>query len=413
MKARKGTLVLNDGIDTNRPRQRVAIVSDAIYPYHRGGKELRYHELIRRLSSQADVDIYTMRWWTGEVPPEIEGARLHAISPLVPLYVNERRSLMQAIRFGLACFRMFKYDFDVLEADHIPFFQILVLRLVTTIKRKPLIVTWHEVWGRAYWRTYLGPIGLAAWLVEEMAMRVPNHIIAVSPQTAERLRESIGSSCPITRVPNGIDLDEVASTYPSSPATDLVVVGRLIAHKRVDMLLEAVAKLRAEGFPLTCRVIGNGPAELELHEKARQLDIADLVEFRHDVSEQKELYGMLKAAKVCVFPSAREGFGIAVLEALACGMPVVTTSATDNLARHLVTRSARGVVCEPTVESLAEAVRAATNAKNVGPGVPDAWLNEYSWDAAARRVGQIFGIDHYMTEESTGNADENIKKVLH
>lgn len=376
------------------PRLKVAIVSDAIFPYHRGGKELRYHELIRRLSSHVDVDVYTMRWWNEPYAQEVDGARLHAISPLVPLYTNERRSLVQAFRFGLACLWMLKYDFDVLEADHIPFIQVLVLRLVTTIKRKPLIVTWHEVWGREYWREYLGLIGIAAWLVEELAMRAPDCIIAASPQTAERLRKSIGSATPITVVPNGIDLDEVASVYPDPAAIDLVVVGRLIAHKRVGMLLEAVAKLRAEGLPVTCRVIGNGPEEPELRKKADELGITDLIEFRHDVTEQKDLYAMVKAAKVCVFPSAREGFGIAVLEALACGMPVITTSAPDNMARHLVARSARGIVCEPTAEALAISVREVLTGGNWGPAPPESWLGEYSWDGETSRVLRVLGAEH-------------------
>ena len=391
--------------DAHTRRLKVAIVSDAIYPYHQGGKELRYHEWVRRLAACADIDIYTMRWWTGPVSPQIDGARLHPISRLMPLYINERRSLLQAIWFGLACLRMMKYDFDVLEADHIPFFQILVLRLVATIKGKPLIVTWHEVWGRPYWRQYLGPVGLAAWLIEELAMRAPDHIIAASPQTAERLRMSIGQGCPITVVPNGIDLDEVSGAYPDSAPTDLVVVGRLIAHKRVGMLLEAVAKLRAEGLSLTCRVIGNGPEELELHKKAEQLGVTDLVEFRHDVAEQKDVYGMLKSAKVCVFPSAREGFGIAVLEALACGMPVITTSAPDNMARHLVGRSDRGVVCEPTVEALADAVREIITSKTSRSADPESWLNEYSWDSAVDRIARILGVDDATVAQRPANVE--------
>jgi glycosyltransferase involved in cell wall biosynthesis len=385
----EGGLVRKDGTDTASTRLKVAIVSDAIYPYHRGGKESRYHELIQRISAQVDVDIYTMRWWEEAESPQLDGAQLHAISPLVPLYVNDRRSLTQAFRFGFACLRMLKYDFDVLEADHIPFLQVLILRLVTAIKRKPLIVTWHEVWGRAYWRQYLGLLGPAAWLIEELAMRAPDHIIAASPQTAERLRKSIGAACPITVIPNGIDLEEVASAYPDPATTDVAVVGRLISHKRVDMLLEAIAKLRADGLALTCRVIGNGPEREKLHETAERLAIGDLVEFRHDVTEQKDVYGNLKAAKVCVFPSSREGFGIAVLEALACGMRVITTSATDNMARHLVARSARGVVCDDTVDALANAVRAGVDSESDDLGQPESWLSEYSWDTAAARVCQV------------------------
>jgi hypothetical protein len=46
-------------------RRVVAMVSDAIHPYHRGGKELRYYELTRRLAGRADIHVYTMNWWNG------------------------------------------------------------------------------------------------------------------------------------------------------------------------------------------------------------------------------------------------------------------------------------------------------------------------------------------------------------
>jgi glycosyltransferase involved in cell wall biosynthesis len=330
----------------------VAIVSDAIHPYHRGGKELRYLELTRRLAARSDVHIYTMHWWNGPRVRQEDGVTFHAISRLVPLYAKDRRSLRQAAVFGLACLQMLRYDFDVLETDSIPLIQVLVLRLVTWVKRKRFVVTWHEVWGRSYWCQYLGLLGFAAWLIESLAMRLPDHIIAASPQTAERLRASLGDRAAVSVAPNGIDLAEVANAHSDSATTDIAVVGRLMTHKRVDMLLESIAQLHAEGMPVTCRVIGDGPERAALHERASELGIADAVEFRHDVSEQKDVYGLLKAARVCVFPSAREGFGIAVLEALACGVPVITTSAPDNLARHLVQRSARGTVCEASAAAL-------------------------------------------------------------
>jgi glycosyltransferase involved in cell wall biosynthesis len=165
-----------------------------------------------------------------------------------------------------------------------------------------------------------------------------------------------------------------------------------MAHKRVDMLLEAVAMLHAQGLPVTCRVIGNGPEKLSLHEKARLLGIERAVDFRDDVSEQKDVYGLLKAARACVFPSAREGFGIAVLEALACGVPVITTCAPDNLAQHLVARSERGIVCEPTTEALAAAIRVVLSAVGYEAGPPEEWLSEYSWDSMTEIVAEALGI---------------------
>jgi glycosyltransferase involved in cell wall biosynthesis len=113
------------------------------------------------------------------------------------------------------------------------------------------------------------------------------------------------------------------------------------------------------------------------------------VDFRHDVREQKEVYSLVKAAKAFVFPSAREGFGIAVLEALACGVPVVTTSAPDNLAQHLVARSPHGTICDPTASAIAVAVRKLLESggrASEGSGEDDLWLADYGWDAMTERV---------------------------
>jgi glycosyltransferase involved in cell wall biosynthesis len=368
----------------------IALVTDAIYPYHRGGKEIRYHELINRLSGRAELHVYTMNWWRGERIREDESATFHALCGYHPMYVGSRRSISQAAFFALACLRLLGRRFDVLEADHMPYPQIIVLWLVATIRRKRLVVTWHEVWGREYWQQYLGRTGALAWLLEWLAMRAPDHIIAASAQTADRLRAATRGRARLTVAPNGIDLDVVASTPPAGDPVDVVVVGRLIDHKRVGMLLDAVALLHAGGRHVSCRVIGDGPDRAALHEQAGRLGISEAVEFRHDVGEQKELYGLLKSARVSAFPSAREGFGIAVLEAIACGLPVLTTSAPDNQARHLVARSARGTICGESAPALADALADLLDRTPAGPAgswvQDDPWLAEFSWDAAAAAV---------------------------
>ena len=137
---------------------------------------------------------------------------------------------------------------------------------------------------------------------------------------------------------------------------------------------------------MTCRVIGDGPELDDLREEARGLALEHAVEFRHDVQEQKEIYELVKASKVFVLPSAREGFGIAVLEALACGVPVVTTSSPDNLAQHLVARSAHGKVCAPTASAIADAVKLLLTDRDSSAGDDNIWLAEYNWDAMADRV---------------------------
>ncbi len=118
------------------------------------------------------------------------------------------------------------------------------------------------------------------------------------------------------------------------------------------------------------------------------MQLAHAVRFDTDVVEREDLFARLLAAKVAVFPSAREGFGIAVLEALACSVPVVTTSAPDNLASELVAASSGGIVCEPTASGLAAGI-AATLDSPCDFVCDQSWLESYDWRSVADVVSHV------------------------
>lgn len=370
----------------------VAIVTDAIGPYHRGGKEQRYQAIIPRLAERLDVHVYTMHWWSGPRTVTRDGATYHAICGHRPLYQGGRRSVAQALVFALSCLKLLWARFDVLEADHVPYLQLFVLKFVAAIRGRRLVVSWNEVWDRRQWRAYLGPAGTLAWRVERLAMRLPDCIIAISPETGERLRARVRDKPVIVAAP-GIDLDEAQQVAPAEDAVDIVSVGRLLPHKRFDLLLDCLALLADRGLPLRCRIIGDGPQRQELESQVRRLGIEDQVEFRAGVPSD-ELLSYVKASRLFVFPSEREGFGIAVLEAIACGIPVITTSAPHNLAQHLVSRSARGIVCAPAVSALADAVETALKAAPAPTAgvlgettsLVDDWIREYDWGTVAATI---------------------------
>src|SRR5690348_10850652 len=101
---------------------KIAIISDAIYPYHKGGKEKRIFEISTRLVKKCHlVTIYCMKWWKNQTNIRNEnGVILKAVSPLYPLYVGEKRSIKEAVMFSLFCFKLLNEDFDVIDVDHMP-----------------------------------------------------------------------------------------------------------------------------------------------------------------------------------------------------------------------------------------------------------------------------------------------------
>jgi glycosyltransferase involved in cell wall biosynthesis len=364
---------------------RLAVVSDAVQPFHTGGKEARYAALLPRLAGHGvHVDVYTMKWWPQRRPSVTIGPlTMHAIAPLVPLYTGTRRSIRQAVVFALSSLRMLRRDFDVLEADAIPFVQLYPLWAVARLRRRPFLVTWHEVWGRDYWRSYLGPAGvLAAWLEDA--------ILATSEQTAERVRALRGGAGgDVTVVPPGVDRAAIAALQPATGVADIVCLGRLLAHKNVDLVIAALAALRGQGRDLRLAVIGQGPELGRLRQQAAALGVADAVEFREPVADHHDVLALLAGAGVLAFPSVREGFGMVALEALACGVPVVTADHPDNYARRLVTDGVTGRVCEPTAAALAAALADVLDRRGEYAAKAAESVADHDWDQLAARVAEV------------------------
>ncbi|MCU1495365.1 MAG: glycosyltransferase family 1 protein [Acidimicrobiaceae bacterium] len=380
----------------------IAVVTDAIYPYHMGGKEVRYHHIVAGLAASGlEVHVFTMNWWNGEVHKVEDGVHYHALCRRYPLYNETRRSMVEAVMFSLACLGLFRHSFDLIEADHMPHLPLFAIRLVALVRRVPLVVTWHEYWGRAYWREYLGRLGVIAAMIEQLSLRLGDHVVTPSPTTAARLEDQGLPPSKITVIPNGLDLESIDAAKPAEQRYDLLYVGRLLAHKHVDLLIESVARLRSRGMPVTCGVVGNGPERERLEHQVHTLGLESVVTFAGNVDGQSEIFGLMKAASVFVLPSTREGFGIVVAEAIACGLPVVTTAHQDNHSRRLVEEGVTGWLCEPTTASLVGAiVNALGSHPNVRPTaerVPE----HFSWRASVARILEVFELVSTREPEGT------------
>ena len=207
----------------------------------------------------------------------------------------------------------------------------------TSTPRTPLVATWHEFWGD-HWSEYLdhrGAVARVARAVEAGAVRLGGHQVAVSPFTADRL---VASGLPRHRirvVGNGLTLREFDAAQRSAIRSDIVYVGRLIDEKRVDLLIAAVAQLRDEMPELRCLVIGDGPQRAALEAQVARAGIGSQVRFLGQV-EEADKAGLLKASRILVLPSTREGFGIAAIEGhrqRMTGCPAAR--ARDNAARSV------------------------------------------------------------------------------
>lgn len=374
------------------PVRRIAFVSDAIYPYHKGGKEMRLYEISTRLARLGhDVHIYTMKWWDGPSTIREDGMTLHAISRLYPLYKAGRRSMIQAIAFGAATLRLLGAKFDVLDVDSMPFFPLFSARVVAWIKHRRLHATWHEVTDLAVWQAYAGRLaGLVGWGIERLAMLTPDVIISNSKHTTNRLQAKLANT-PIITVPLGINVDNIYAVPPADMTSDLIFTGRLLPHKGVDLMLRALAILKKSGTTATAVIIGDGPERHNLEKLAKHLGISHQIRFVGFIADHVDVYALMKSSRVFVLPSQREGFGLVAIEAMAAGLPVVTLAHTDNAAKELVTEGLNGYLAEPTPKSVADAIQKALHPES---GLnPTLNITDYDWSSVATQVEQAFTQD--------------------
>jgi glycosyltransferase involved in cell wall biosynthesis len=316
---------------------RIAFVYDAVYPYILGGVEKRVWELACRLVKRGhEVHIYGMHLWNGERTLVKEGVTLHGVCEPQMLYQKGKRKITQAIAFGSAVFfPLAREHFDVVDCQQFPYFSALSSLISCRISRSPLVITWHEVWGD-YWYEYLGLSGSAGKFLERIIALFSVKNIAVSEATSDSLKKAVRNANEVKVIPNGIDLSRIDSISPSESISDLIFVGRLIREKHADLLLESVRHLIATYPSLCCTIIGDGPERTNLEMRTGNLGIGDHVQFVGFLDNSDEVIARMKAAKVFVLPSTREGFGISAIEALACGIPIVTIDHPQNASRFFV-----------------------------------------------------------------------------
>jgi glycosyltransferase involved in cell wall biosynthesis len=361
---------------------KIAIVSDAIYPYNKGGKEKLLYELSTRLVRNGhEVHLYCMKWWSAKNLDKLEsGVHLHAISSLHPLYSGLRRSIKEALFFSFASFKLMLQNFDVLVVDSMPQLVLFPLKIISLLKRRKMLVIWHEVWGLFYWQSYLGPkLGVIASMIEKWSAQLPNTIISVSPKTTSRLIQILGRQKNVVTLSLGVDINTINQVSASSKTQTLIYAGRLLSHKHLDVLIQSVKLLTPQYPHLNCLIIGEGPESRSLNRLVNRLKLAQNIHFLPFFHDSSELYSRIKASQIFISPSTREGFGLAVLEANACGIPAIVVDCADNAAKDLILPSVNGLICALSVSALASSITTLI-IHPLDPHQVKQSVQKYDWD---------------------------------
>ncbi len=342
-----------------------------------GGAEVHLHEILRRAAG-CGIEIVQVSQACRGLPREeiIDGVRIL------------RRGGRSTFNLGLAawCRRNLDLDdFDLVIEDlcKLPFFS-------PAWSPAPVLVLVPHLFGTTAYREVALPLALYVDFLERFIPRVYGgcRFVAISDSTRDDLvrrgirRESILVS------PCGIDLDTYTpgATPCVEPGT-ILYLGRIKRYKGVQTLLQALVLLHGRGVPATLRIVGEGDYRKELERRTDELGLRDSVVFTGFVPLERKLHE-LRTARVAALPSEKEGWGLTVIEANACGTPVVASD-SDGL-RDSVRNGETGVlVPHGDPAALADALQAILQDDPLRERLSKAglaWARNFTWDRTADEV---------------------------
>lgn len=193
------------------------------------------------------------------------------------------------------------------------------------------------------------------WLVRNIAVPQIDQFITISPGMSTRTQQLLKvSEERFHIIPNSIDFNRISgllakktSITSKNKAIRLVTVGRLHPQKGIDILLQAISNIRKRDLDLECIIVGEGGEKTYLQGLANDFQISDFVQF---IGYSDNPYSWMRSADIFVLASRWEPFGIVLAEAMALGLPIISTD-TDG-GNALIAPGVDGIIV-PTNDSSA------------------------------------------------------------
>ncbi len=348
-----------------------------------GGAEVHLHQIFTRLVRRGHrVTLLASRF---EGAPERE---------VVDGLVVVRRGCRATFNFAVpgsykALRRSARFDLVVDDINKIPFYTPFYVA-------EPVVTLVHHFFGKSIYREVPWPLASYVYVSEKLVPAVYRHqwTGAVSPSTRGELLTHGFDPAKVLLVPNGVDTRRYVPDPASREKTPLVgYLGRLKRYKSVDHLLLAFKKLVSEVPQARLLIVGDGDDRPRLQRLARELKLSSRIEFTGTVSEDEKTR-QLQRMWVCVNPSPKEGWGLTVIEANACGVPVVAAN-SPGLRDSVVDGKTGYLYRYGDLDGLADLLKHLLlnedRREKLGQNAL-AWAKQFSWDQAADRMEELLGL---------------------
>jgi glycosyltransferase involved in cell wall biosynthesis len=365
--------------DEGAPPLRILVVNwqDRENP-NAGGAETHLHEVFGRLARWGDRITLLCSGFTGAPPrAELDGIDVHRVGGRYGFALRARRYFRRRLR---------QQGFDVIVEDlnKIPLF-------TPAWSATPVLLLVHHLFGRTAFQEAALPVAIVTWLLERPLPRAYGRVpvVAVSESTADDLVRRGFDRSAVRVIPNGVDLQVLTPDGPGDrfPDPTLLYLGRLKRYKRVDLLIEAISRLKRSPAAPRLLIAGQGDHREALEAQVRRRGLEDRVSFLGFVPEDRKLE-LLRRSWLHVLTSPKEGWGISNLEAAACGTPTVASD-SPGLRDSVVHGKTGCLVPHGDVDALAAGIESLLlddDARGEMGRAARRFAEGFSWDASAREI---------------------------
>jgi glycogen synthase len=408
-KGRVTSYQLNDKLEVlYMGKFRLAVFNTQPPHLYFGGVERRIIETTRRLSSQADITVYS-----GTKAGFKESATINGVN-FVPCHSTDKLFPIDNWFFNNSLSSQAnQIDADVYEAHNVSGYGLLKA-LKAQGSKKPFIHTIHGVLAEEYeqakksgYQTVRGRLSnqfmrrLAD--LEQETSKEATLIVTISKYSLEKMQKHYGvDQSKVRIVPNGVDPEKFKPA--ESPALVkwkfglevddpcVLFVGNLIPRKGLSLLIEAAKKIVKEKPKTKFLIAGDGPLRSQLTVDLEKAGLTDNFRFFSKVKEI-ELPALYSSVDVFVLPSIQEGQGIVLLEAQASALPVVAFDIGG--VNEAVVNGETGFLVKPgSVEELADAILKLLADKSLGERMGAngrKFVTEnYTWDICAQKMLAVY-----------------------
>lgn len=341
-----------------------------------GGAEVHLHEIFRRIVSRGHSVTLFCSSFPGALPEEtIDGIRI--------LRKGGRNLFNLTVALNYQRLRRERFDVVVDDINKIPFYTPLFVK-------EPLLGMVLHLFGQSIFREAILPAALYVYGSERLALYVYKNtpIAVISESTRQELMQYGFPEKNLTDVRIAVNHDLYKTVdVPKSPVPLVGYLGRIKKYKSVDHLIRAFAIVRKVVPDARLTIVGDGDALPMLEGLALELGVHDSVKFAGYVSPEEKVR-LINQMHVVVNTSAKEGWGLTVTEANACGVPVVASDVPG--LRDSVIDGKTGLLYEyGNIEQLAEKILLTLRDGHLRSRLAAdaiAYSNSFSWDDCAERM---------------------------